>query len=79
MREVGIVGRYRFNPTTDEDAISGRLLDVVADPGRLAFAKEATLSGDDLELLAAFVAYFRALRFWQDEDSGHWEEVKGWA
>jgi hypothetical protein len=31
MREVGIVGRYRFNPTTDEDAISGRLLDVVAD------------------------------------------------
>lgn len=43
---------------------------------RLAFSKAVTLSRDDLELLAAFVAYFRAIRFWQDEDSGHWEEIR---
>ena len=25
-------------------------------------------------MLAQFVAYFHAIRFWEDEDSGHWEE-----
>jgi hypothetical protein len=33
-------------------------------------------SPEELELLARFVAYFRTIRFWQDEDSGHWEEVR---
>jgi phosphorylase kinase alpha/beta subunit len=31
---------------------------------------------DDGELLATFVRYFAAIRFWQDEDSGHWEESR---
>ncbi|MGH6842169.1 MAG: glycoside hydrolase family 15 protein [Methylocella sp.] len=43
---------------------------------KLAITKTVTLSRDDLELLAAFVAYFRAIRFWEDEDSGHWEEIR---
>jgi GH15 family glucan-1,4-alpha-glucosidase len=32
------------------------------------------VSGDDLALMERFLDYFRAIRFWQDEDSGHWEE-----
>jgi len=31
---------------------------------------------DDGELLAAFVRYLAAIRFWHDEDSGHWEETR---
>lgn len=30
----------------------------------------------DLQLLANFVEYLAAIRFWQDEDSGHWEEAR---
>ena len=26
--------------------------------------------------LARFPQYFDAIRFWQDEDSGHWEEIR---
>ena len=29
---------------------------------------------DDLETLALFPFYFDAISYWQDEDSGHWEE-----
>lgn len=29
-----------------------------------------------LEMLARFAAYFEAIRYWQDEDSGHWEETR---
>lgn len=28
------------------------------------------------ELLPLFVNYFHAIRFWEDEDNGHWEEAK---
>jgi phosphorylase kinase alpha/beta subunit len=31
---------------------------------------------DELDTLALFPLYFRAIRFWQDEDSGHWEETR---
>jgi phosphorylase kinase alpha/beta subunit len=31
---------------------------------------------DDLELVADFVEYLAAIRFWEDEDSGHWEEAR---
>ena len=31
---------------------------------------------DDLTMLAAFPMYFEAIRYWQDEDSGHWEETR---
>jgi phosphorylase kinase alpha/beta subunit len=30
----------------------------------------------DGELLALFAFYFDAIRYWQDEDSGHWEETR---
>jgi phosphorylase kinase alpha/beta subunit len=33
-----------------------------------------TPSATDLEVLAGFPLLFRALEYWQDEDSGHWEE-----
>ena len=33
-------------------------------------------SPDDLEMLGLFPLYFRAIRFWEDEDSGHWEETR---
>ena len=31
---------------------------------------------ESLELLAAFVRYFEKIRFWEDADSGHWEEAR---
>ena len=31
-------------------------------------------SAEDYSLLALFPLYFMAIRYWQDEDSGHWEE-----
>ena len=42
----------------------------------LAQAGHLTPSAQDIDLLAAFVEYFAAIRFWQDEDSGHWEEAR---
>jgi len=32
------------------------------------------LQQDDVEMLALFPLYFQAIRYWEDEDSGHWEE-----
>lgn len=29
-----------------------------------------------VDVIGHFVAYFRSIRFWQDEDSGHWEEAR---
>jgi hypothetical protein len=39
-------------------------------------ANEGALAptADDLSMLSLFVRYFEAIRYWQDEDSGHWEE-----
>ena len=31
-------------------------------------------SAEELEILSLFPLYFEAIAFWQDEDSGHWEE-----
>jgi len=31
---------------------------------------------EDVALIAALVRYFEAIRFWEDEDSGHWEEAR---
>ena len=42
----------------------------------LAAAGAIPLTGDSLALLEKIAAYFRAIEFWQDEDSGHWEEVR---
>lgn len=30
----------------------------------------------EIKLLSKFVQYFKAIEFWQDEDSGHWEETR---
>ncbi len=42
----------------------------------LARAGHFAPSAGDLDLVAAFVRYFAAIRFWEDEDSGHWEESR---
>jgi hypothetical protein len=31
---------------------------------------------EDIEILALFPRYFEAIAYWQDEDSGHWEESR---
>lgn len=35
-----------------------------------------TPTHESIELLAAFVCYFEKIRFWEDADSGHWEEAR---
>jgi len=35
-----------------------------------------TPTAGELELLPLFLRYFAAIRYWQDEDSGHWEETR---
>lgn len=35
-----------------------------------------TPTRESLELLAAFVRYFEKICFWEDADSGHWEEAR---
>lgn len=35
-----------------------------------------TPGGTELNMLALFSTYFTAIRYWQDEDSGHWEETR---
>jgi len=42
----------------------------------LVAAGAIPLTDECLALLEKFVAYFRAIQFWKDEDSGHWEEVR---
>ncbi|MEO0647427.1 MAG: glycoside hydrolase family 15 protein [Cyanobacteria bacterium J06650_10] len=34
----------------------------------------AMLKKEESEMLLTFVAYFEAIRYWEDPDSGHWEE-----
>ncbi|MFM6062037.1 MAG: glycoside hydrolase family 15 protein [Microcystis panniformis] len=43
---------------------------------RLAREKYVQLSPDCLETIALFPLYFQAISYWQDEDSGHWEETR---
>jgi len=31
---------------------------------------------ENIDMLALFVLYFNAISYWQDEDSGHWEETR---
>lgn len=35
-----------------------------------------TTQSEHLELIALFPLYFQAIAYWQDEDNGHWEEVR---
>jgi len=43
----------------------------------VTLALHGVIRAEDLEfeLLADFVGYFRAIEYWSDEDSGHWEEA----
>ncbi|RNE89449.1 glycoside hydrolase family 15 protein [Marichromatium sp. AB32] len=41
---------------------------------RLALDNLLSPSTSDLELLTLFPRYWQSIRFWEDEDSGHWEE-----
>jgi len=43
---------------------------------RLAREKYVELSPHCLETIALFPLYFQAISYWQDEDSGHWEETR---
>ena len=43
---------------------------------KLAREKLLELRAEDLEILALFPFYFQAIKYWQDEDSGHWEEER---
>ncbi len=42
----------------------------------LALAGELAPTPDEIELFTTLARYFETIRFWQDEDSGHWEEVR---
>ncbi|MGO9735890.1 MAG: glycoside hydrolase family 15 protein [Desulfomonilaceae bacterium] len=43
---------------------------------KLCLEKHIDLTLLEKELLAIFALYFRAIRYWEDEDSGHWEETR---
>ncbi|MCS6289100.1 MAG: phosphorylase kinase [Nitrospira sp.] len=43
---------------------------------KLAYSGHVALDEVAISMLALFPRYFEAIRFWQDEDSGHWEEVR---
>lgn len=43
---------------------------------KLAREKLLELKPEDLEIIALFPFYFQAIKYWQDEDSGHWEEER---
>jgi phosphorylase kinase alpha/beta subunit len=42
---------------------------------RLVAEGELEPNPEDIELISRLVRYFKAVRYWQDEDSGHWEEM----
>jgi phosphorylase kinase alpha/beta subunit len=43
---------------------------------RLGRTAGLDLTPGELEVLAAIAQYFAELRYWEDEDSGHWEETR---
>ena len=43
---------------------------------KLANEKLLPIQSEDLEILALFPFYFQAVCYWEDEDSGHWEEER---
>lgn len=43
---------------------------------KLALAGRLKPSRDEAQVLSDLVEFFYFVRFWQDEDSGHWEEVR---
>ena len=43
---------------------------------KLALAGLVKPSRDEAQVLADLIGFLHVVRFWQDEDSGHWEEVR---
>lgn len=43
---------------------------------KLIKEKLLEIKPEDLEIIALFTFYFQAIKYWQDEDSGHWEEER---
>lgn len=43
---------------------------------KLAQAGHLLIKNREAEILARFPRYFSAIRYWEDEDSGHWEEIR---
>ncbi|MDJ0732220.1 MAG: glycoside hydrolase family 15 protein [Crocosphaera sp.] len=43
---------------------------------KLVREKILTTNLEQLELISLFVLYFKVINYWQDEDSGHWEEER---
>lgn len=43
---------------------------------RLANQQILEIHQEDVDMLALFALYFKTIRFWKDEDSGHWEETR---
>lgn len=43
---------------------------------KLMRAGNLAVTDERVDLLRTFVQYFQAIRFWDDEDNGHWEEAK---
>jgi hypothetical protein len=41
---------------------------------KMALHQVVCLGSDELYLLSLFPSYFEAIKFWKDQDSGHWEE-----
>ncbi|MEA3226340.1 MAG: glycoside hydrolase family 15 protein, partial [Planctomycetota bacterium] len=43
---------------------------------RLAHQQILEIHQEDIDMLALFALYFKTIRYWKDEDSGHWEETR---
>ncbi len=43
---------------------------------KLAYAGLVPLQPEQLEILGLFPLFFQTVRYWEDEDSGHWEEAR---
>ena len=43
---------------------------------KLAIAGDLVLDRDDVSVLIDLLRYWKTIRYWEDEDSGHWEETR---
>jgi len=43
---------------------------------KLALEELIFLNDDDIQMILLFISYFERINYWNDEDSGHWEEVR---
>ena len=66
------IGEIPNWPHDQNDAL-GYFVWIFSRMARLGFFP---VSRNHASVMACFPAYFRAIRFWSDEDSGHWEEIR---